>query len=428
MKTYLFLCAFVCSTFSIHAQNATQSIISFDYVNGLNKTNQLELDSVYHHMNDLNYHCFVLVNNQELGRYQPTKLLQLTKARAITIQNYYTTEKGVDLKNIFIKYGGNFPTLWLFKPKSKLIASGEINLDENTRQCYSFNPSTDKIITSANGNQFYFPPNAFETMKGVTIVNQIIEICLYEFMDKKSLVFSGLTTGANGKMLETGCSFYIEAKLNGEKLRLKKGENYTVKMPFKASFPDMFTYYGGKKDGIIDWEVNLKERAIANGNIPQQEVTKVQEIVVNEEDEYMNERVQQSNNMLDSPYEEEAVDFYELSAGKLGWINCDRFYEAKHTSTLAIRVDSDKAMVVRLVFRDINSVMPCYSNSNHLDQYEATGIPTGEKVLVLAYSVKDDTAILGYKEITVGENKTEFITLNNLTKTRFEGAVAELLY
>ncbi len=436
MKTILFLCAFVCTMLGITAQNATKSTISFDYTKGLNKTNQHELDSVYYHMNDLNYHCFTLFNKQELGRYQPTKLLQLAKARATAIQNYYTSEKSVDSKNIFIQYGGDFPTLWLFKSKSKLIASGEIILDEKNRQCYSFNPSIDKTITSENGNRFFFPPNAFETMKGVTVVNQTIDICLYEFMDKKSLVFSGLTTDANGKMLETGGSFYIEAKLNGEELRLKKGESYAVEMKSNQSFPDMFTYYGGKKDGLIDWEVNRNESAPFNSSL-----TRVVETEDNNDN--VNIPIQQNINNEDAQYafneegnafyqayqeSESAVDFYELSAGKLGWINCDRFYEAKNISTLAIRVDSDKAMVVRLVFRDINSVMPCYSNSNHLDQYEATGIPTGEKVLVLAYSVKDDNAILGYKEVVIGENKMEFITLNNLTKTRFEGAVAELLY
>jgi hypothetical protein len=71
--------------------------------------------------------------------------------------------------------------------------------------------------------------------------------------------------------------------------------------------------------------------------------------------------------------------------------------------------------------------MPVYNDSNHPDQYVVSNIPKGEKVLLLAYSVKDDKAVLGYKEITIGENKTENITLNNLSKARFKGAVSELL-
>jgi hypothetical protein len=211
-------------------------------------------------------------------------------------------------------------------------------------------------------------------------------------------------------------------------------------MKAKHSFPDMFTYYGGNKDGLIDWEVNRTEPATFVNSLtsdndgnglenPQQLVNLIEseQIMLNEDGEWDN--YNDNRGIMDQAYIEsvQAVDFYEMSAGKLGWINCDRFYESKNTSTIAIKLDTDSSMVVRLVFRDINSVMPCYTNSNHKDLYEATGIPTGEKVLILAYSVKDDNAILGYKEVTIGENETEMISLNNLSKTRFEGAVAELL-
>ena len=116
-----------------------------------------------------------------------------------------------------------------------------------------------------------------------------------------------------------------------------------------------------------------------------------------------------------------------MTGGKLGWINCDRFYDVKKTSPLMVRLNSAENMVVRLLFRNINSVMPAYSNSNHKDQYEATGITTGEKVLLLAYSVKDDNAVFGYKEIVIGKNEVENIALNTLTKKRFKSAVSELL-
>jgi hypothetical protein len=180
-------------------------------------------------MNDLKYHCFTLVSEQEKAFHQQSKLLRLTKERAIVLQQYYVSEQAVAPENVFVKYGGTYPTLWLFKPKSKLITSGEINLDEKNRQCFSFNPSLDRVITSAYGNRFYFPPNAFITKNGMPIANQNIEICLFEFMDQKDLIYSGLTTDANGKMLETAGSYYIEAKLNGEELRLRKVSHIQLK-------------------------------------------------------------------------------------------------------------------------------------------------------------------------------------------------------
>ena len=432
MKTYLFLSVFIYMMFSVNAQNATKSTISFNYIKGLSLENQKNLDSVYHSMGDLNYHYFNLASKDEMRRYQQPKLLKLIKARAEKVINYYISSQEVETQNLFIKYGGKFPTLWIHKPESHLIASGNIVLNEDDKQCYSFNPSVDYLITSENGNRFYFPPNAFETLKNVTIVNQNIDICIWEFMDKKSLVYSGLTTDANGKMLETAGSFYIEAKLNGEELRLSNGENYTVEMKLSKSFPDMFTYYGGNKEGLIDWTVNPNEPAIANesnpNNQPIENIVQIkQQLNLDEANEMGN--YEDGEGIYDQAYteSEQAVDFYEVSAGKLGWINCDRFYEVKNTSTLAVRLDSETPMVVRIVFKDINSVMPLYSNSNHKDQYQATGIPKGEKVLLLAYSVKDENAVLGYKEITIGENEVENIDLNNLSKTRFKSAVSELL-
>jgi hypothetical protein len=439
MKTYLLLILSISTLLSFNAQNATKSTISFNPVKGLNTSQQKELNSVYHNMNDLNYHFFNLASEEEIAFHQQPKLLRLIKARAEKVINYYKSNQGVETQNLFIKYGGQLPILWLHKPESQLTASGNIMLEEADKQCFSFNTSTDNMITSENGNRFYFPLNAFETLNNLVIVNQNINICIWEFIDKKSLIYSGLTTDANGKMLETAGSFYIEAKLNGEELNLIKGETYSVEMQFQKSFPDMFTYYGENKDGIIDWEVSKNERAIFNSaneyeldnevNIQIQEENTEQGIFNAENYDAWRGEDEFGDQILDKPYVEslEAVDFYGMSAGKLGWINCDRFYEVKNTSTLAVSMDTDKQMVVRIVFKDINSVMPCYSNSNHKDQYEATGIPKGEKVLLLAYSVKDDNAVLGYKEITIGENKIENITLNNLSKTRFKSAVSELL-
>ncbi len=435
MKTYLLLGAFFCTMLSVNAQNATKSTISFNHVKGLNDIHQQALDSVYYNMSDLNYHFFTLVSKEEKQLYQQAKLLRLIKARALSVMAYYQSNQGVEVQNLFIKYSGQYPTLWLHKPVSQLAASGNIVLDDNERQCFPFNPSTDNVITSKNGNRFFFPPNAFETLNGKTIVNQNIDVCVWEFVDKKSLIYSGLTTDANGKMLETAGSFFIEAKLNGEELKLSQGESYTVEMKSPKSFPDMFTYYGGTKDGLIDWAVNKDEPATFNSALasiseePQEIIQQIQSEGL--EFNNVNYDAWRDNEYgeIDEEYVEsaQAVDFYEMSAGKLGWINCDRFYEVEDKTTLAVRIDSDKSMVVRIVFKDINSVMPCYSNSNNKNQYTASGIPKGEKVMLLAYSVKDDNAVLGYKEITIGENDIEDITLNNLTKTRFKSAVSELL-
>ncbi len=440
MKNLLLCSVFVCAIFNVQAQNATRSTFTFNYVKGLSIQEQLMLDSVYHNMSNQNYHCFNLINKKEIAAYQQSKLLRLVKARAASVITYYMNNQDVDPQNVFVKYGGQMPSLWLHKPVGRLTASGEITLDKDIQECFPFNTATGGMITSKHGTRFYFPANAFVNSEGVIVINENISICLYEFFDKKRLVFSGLTTDASGKMLESAGSFYIEASLNGIPLELSQGESYTVEMSAEKSFPDMFTYYGDTKDGIIDWTINKDEPAVKNTALIETPEEKKSEQEILPQNIYNNIRKQINNKdaiasewdnegIYDDEYieSERAVDFYEMSAGKLGWINCDRFYEVENKTTLAVKVDNKEPMIVRIVFKDINSVMPCYSDSNHKGHYKATGIPKGEKVLVLAYSVKDENAILGYKEVTIGENDTEFITLNHLSKTRFEGAVSELL-
>tara|TARA_B100000809_G_scaffold265183_1_gene323226 strand:- start:45 stop:1376 length:1332 start_codon:yes stop_codon:yes gene_type:complete len=426
---------------SIFAQNSSRSSLVFNPVKGLTAKNMLDLSDAYHNMNDLKYHCFHLVSKHEQSRFQPSKLAKLIKERSAKIMTYYKESHQVKAENMFVKYDGGYPILWLHKPTSLLTASGKIDLEEENMQCFSFNPSIDETIYTASGNTFYFPPNSFETLNGLTIKNKSINICLWEFSDKKSLVYSGLTTEANGKMLESGGSFYITATYDSKKLRLKKGELYTVEMSYKQSHPDMFTCYGNKNDGIINWNVDKNEPVIVNGNndLANYKLDDNVEIQIDEDsaitfssenyDAWKGEQYDEYSEILDAEYIENknSFNFYEMTAGKLGWINCDRFYDTKKTSPLIVRVNSAEDMVVRLVFRDINSVMPAYSNSNHKDQYEAMGIPTGEKVLLLAYSVKDENALFGYKEIVIGENELENVSLNALTKNRFKSAVSELL-
>lgn len=419
MKTYLFLCIFISSFFNLSAQRST---ITFSQYSGLNTKYTKVLDDVYHDMKSLNYHYFDLVNSKEIQQNNSARLVQKAKARAEIITNYYVEKQGVSRENLVVVYGGSAPILSLYKSKSVLTASGNVVLEKDNQQCFDFNTSETYPFTTNAGNTFHFPPNAFETLDGKQLINENINICIWEFADKKSLVYAGVTTSANGKMLETAGSFYIEATLNGKELKLRRDRAYTVNMPSNNKHKDMFTYYGGKTVGIVDWAVDKNEPAIYNETSNSYELDDNVNIVIEEQnyDDY-------GETLDEEYYEEEAVNFYELSAGKLGWINCDRFYEIKNPATLAVRVNSDKPLAVRLVFRDINSVLPAYANSNHLDQYEVNGIPKGEKVLLLAYSVKDDNAIFGYKEITIGENKVENLDLNKLSKSRFEGAVSELL-
>ncbi len=432
MKTYLNLLFSIAIFTTANAQHASKSTFVFNNVSGLTINNKQTLDATYFNMKDENYHCFSLISSQEKKQYPYSKQIALAKQRANIIQEYYINEHNLTKETVFIKYGGQYPSLWLHKPDAFLTASGIINLEDKYQQCYTYNSNQNKTIYTDNGNILHFEAYSFETLDGKEVKSNNINICLWEFADKKSLVYANLTTSTNGKMLETAGSFYIKANLDGEPLQLRQGKKYLVEIPTSKPYNDMFTYYGYEKDGFVNWNVDKDEPILISNNNPMPEQIPEVEIeqAYTEEGMYFGETLSADNEILDRVYYEDEGDetFYQLTAGKLGWINCDRFYEVKNTSVLAVKVDTKEPVVVRLIFRDIESVMPCYANSNHKNKYEASGIPTGEKVLILAYAVKDNNAVLGYKEIIIGENNLEEIALNDLSKTRFESAVKELLY
>jgi hypothetical protein len=419
MKKLFFYLTLLFPLIVIGQQQQQVTTISFNPFQAIDNTDKELLDDIYFQVNDNNNHYFNLVTKEEKSTYRYSKLLSLARNRALVVQDYYLSEIGVDPESVKIQYGGSYPSVWLRKPKSVYTASGQVVLDENNKQCYEYLPNIGKTIYSENGNTYTFSSNAFETLDGKLITSGVVNVCLWEFSDKKSLVQANLTTHANNKMLETAGSFYIEASLNGVPVQLIDGVNYQVKLPANTAHNDMFTYYGYTKDGIIDWEVDQTEPVSLNEPISSP-VVEVEQIWT--EDEYGD------NVALDRAYYEGEEVFYELTAGKLGWINCDRFYDVKNTTTLAIKVDTKEPIAVRIVFRDIESVLPCYSSSNSKQLYNASGIPSGEKVLLLAYSLKDDKALVGYKEVILGDKKMETLSLEETNKRGLERVFSEMLY
>jgi len=67
-----------------------------------------------------------------------------------------------------------------------------------------------------------------------------------------------------------------------------------------------------------------------------------------------------------------------FSSTSLGYINCDRFYNAKSRTDLLVLADSDEIIDYRLVFNRINSVMTCRKSK---DGYFFSEIPVGEGVV-----------------------------------------------
>lgn len=69
MKQLLSIISAILFFNSISAQSSNKSTLTFNPTKGLGAKNMIDLNDVYHDMNDLKYHCFHLVSEQEQSSF-----------------------------------------------------------------------------------------------------------------------------------------------------------------------------------------------------------------------------------------------------------------------------------------------------------------------------------------------------------------------
>lgn len=273
----------------------------------------------------------------------------------------------------------------------------------NAYNALSTKPSQETVINAENPEEIFcqegtvigFPANAFVYEDGRAIKCSQVAVFVTEFYSLSDIIASGLTTTDNKRTLASAGMVYIEARCHGEKLKLKPGKKLTLKMPAFPGDKSMKAFSGKLKDGIVDWKVDGKLK-IDNFNDPAPE-TATGDTSPDGERNYNPEGV------FSPGSEGEYQETYIMSMTKLGWINCDRFYETKEPVKFLVKADSVEKTFVALIFKDMKSVLPGYQFTNFSTEF--SGIPKGADVTILAYRVDPKTkdAIVGREDITVGD-------------------------
>ena len=89
---------------------------------------------------------------------------------------------------------------------------------------------------------------------------------------------------------------------------------------------------------------------------------------------------------------------------QMGWINCDRFLSSGLALTnVKIETNIEGSYGAVMVFEKINSIMPLYQNNQGA---YFPNIPVGEKVEIIAYTVKDDRVFIAKKKFQVKRGQT----------------------
>ena len=280
-------------------------------------------------------------------------------------------------------------------------------------QSFTINPAEENTIRGEKGTEITFPAYAFLCADGSEPGDKI-RIELQEFYSRGDLLKADLHTMSGSNILETGGTVHIAAFCGNEEAQLAEGAQMTLAFPYKQYKEGMQTFNGFAEDGNLDW--------IASGE--------GSEAPVSEVDMYYDPETEQYFSNIGDVYfqvnkNEAGLDNYLLSSGSLGWINCDRFYDDP-TEKMEIVVSVDTALhpSVRLVFKNIQSVMSGYADENGKIRFE--GIPQGSEVSLVAYSIVDNKPYMAMKNIAVTANSEEKMLLTETSKKWMERELLSL--
>lgn len=280
-------------------------------------------------------------------------------------------------------------------------------------QSFTINPAEENTIRGEKGTEITFPAYAFLCADGSGPGDKI-RIELQEFYSRGDLLKADLHTMSGSNILETGGTVHVVAFCGNEEAQLADGMQMTLAFPYKQYKEGMQTFNGFEEGGNLDW--------VASGEPV--------DAPISEEDIYYDPETEQYYSNIGDVYfqvnkNEAGIDSYLLSSGSLGWINCDRFYDDP-TEKMEIVVSVDTALhpSVRLVFKNIQSVMSGYADENGKIRFE--GIPQGSEVSLVAYSIVDNKPYMALRNISVTANSEEKITLTETSKKWMERELLSL--
>lgn len=384
----------------------------------LSSTAQLLLDTVYEKLPETNY--MRIVPTGQIGDMNLGEASNIRYKRAEAIYEYYQSI-GVGEKHLEILdlrkaeatasgfdsrlYNENELEVRIYKAPAKKEFT-HTNLKDYFKQDvqkFTVNPYEEIIIKGKEGTVLTFPMNAFGCADG-SMPSSVMTIELAEYYSYADLIKADLHTMSGAAMLETGGTVNVVAKCGDKEAKLRRGVEYTIEFPIKRWEKDgMQTFYGGK-DGE-DWQVEREEEIQQERYLQKAEAWNEEMMWLNDYDIVMSEN-------------EKALNSYILTVGELGFINCDRFVDVAETTNFMVSVDTSMHSSVKMIFKDIKSVMNGYATGK--GEIAFNNIPVGEQVTLVAFSIQDDVPYMAVKEIRVTENGYDELKLSKTTKAAME--------
>lgn len=198
------------------------------------------------------------------------------------------------------------------------------------------------------------------------------DIEVLELFTPKDMILHQMPTVSNGRLLTTAGEILIKAYKDGKELSVSRLSSTTIQVPAKSGRIDGFMglFYGEEnKSGVVNWvQSDTSRNPIGNGN---------------------------GGTIFGEK------DMYSIFPSRIGWINCDKFYdftEAKTAITFTSVEPTLEKMLIFLYFPDLQSVMQVYGGVSGQ-------VPLGRNVKIVAYAVTEKEEYFSFFLDTAVQNK-----------------------
>lgn len=368
-----------------------------------------------------------LVPYREIALYYD-KSVELSKARSISVANYFI-RKGVEqsklsfntyrrklfVENISYNQLQEFSAALITRPRITRensiplkFTSSDLTFKNDNCLTQSINSNTENTIYHPNGASVTFPAYAFETESGLAMPTNTVDVKFCVYINPADFLSADITSNATLRWLESGGMVFLEAYAGKEKLKLRSTHSIEINLMELIGNPDGMTVFTGEQRyNILNWNPSPKDR-------------------VKSED--AEEEFEEVFDEWEGEYEEgeyAAFEGYLMTVADLGWINCDRFLEIENQTELMVNVaGGSDGVAVRIVFDALNSVLPGYAiNKSGLVKFD--GIPSNEKVTVLAFGKQNGTPVWVSEEMILGSKTALNLSPRAMSENQIKQEIAK---
>lgn len=339
----------------------------------------------------------------------------------------FLKDNGIEQKQLTYKYG-SFEHIWVNKPlglKSSVRVQNQN--DKSNQESQSFKNIDGATFYLQSGNIIEFKSMNFEGLS-----DEVITVTIKEFTSKSDFVKYGVTAHGDKGMLETQGMYHIEALSNDQKINLRRNTSYNLKIKEGKNEVPFYSFYGKEKNGKLAWYKNAQEKFYSVNNSSNSK-SDFEDNSSEGNDTVFIDNEYGEMEVLDGVYvsENRIVGDYLIGRfSRLGWINCDRFYNEEETITMKLKIDngiSVKPYSVYLIFKDINSVLPLYSVTN--GTYQTPKIPKGSNVTIFAVQTDGkELQKLGFKDVVTSDEKILMISAKKVSKDEVDKMMNDIIF